>query len=298
MEELFFQTDTCDAKLVSADHKEFKIHKAVAAIASEEFRLHFFHKYPGSTYYKTNCKSDALLQIVNFMYCGWRGMSPSSLKKFCRLHQGSNSDAIDDWVDTITETYREAKQLRMFPLCRSILIWFYEFLKLENSQVETIVKMTYEKSKNHGALADLEKLSYYFYWFFLKNNEKTCDANTAIGVEPESKIFEDKVALLLLGAPDDKINGLYRLFQCTNGKSNVSTYHQQNGNHTFEENFNSDKSNDQPDIGFLHYENEKGKNRTQVNVCKWNSESNYPIWTNDSYNGVTNNPAILRFKCL
>ena len=37
-------------------------------------------------------------------------------------------------------------------------------------------------------------------------------------------------------------------------------------------------------------------NQETINVCKWNSEVDHPVWTNDDHEKVGHNPIVLRIK--
>ena len=319
--------DTCDAKLVSNDDKEFNVHKAVAAIASDVLRVHFFHDHPGSSYHKIDCKSEALIQIVDFMYKGWQKLSASSFNKFCRLHPGTRSDALNDWVNTMIEMILAAKKLKMSHLVRSILLSHYDFLKLENVNATAIVVATHDKSATNRDLCDLTQLCYHFYWRVLKNNKNDCSVSGDDDFEsrnpPTGKGDNDK-ALLFLGASDDSINGLY-LFAEEKIERDVqlTTYHHKDGTHIFKAKRNSDppsgigylysvngNSKASSGVGFFHSgkptngtPNESSKAMSngdsekplvQINVCNWSFETDQPVWTDDNLHSPPGNPIVLR----
>ena len=319
--------DTCDAKLVSNDDKEFSVHKAVAAIASDVLREHFFHDHRGSSYYKIDCKSEALIQIVDFMYEGWQKLSASSFNKFCRLHPGTRSDALNDWVNTVIEMILAAKKLEMSHLVRSILLSHYDFLKIENVNAAAIVVATHDKSVTNNDLSDLTQLCYHFYWFVLKNKKKKCSVSGDHDFEsrnpPTGKEDNDR-ALLFLGASDDNINGLYLCVEVKIERDvQLITYHHKDGTHIFKEKRNSDppsgvgylysvKGSSKPPSGdqFFHSgkptngnPNESSKAMSngnseeplvQINVCNWSFETDQPVWTDDNLDSPPGNPIVLR----
>ena len=52
MDKLLLHCDTCDAKLISSDQKEFLVHKAVVASASDVLKLHFFSCHQNTSVYQ------------------------------------------------------------------------------------------------------------------------------------------------------------------------------------------------------------------------------------------------------
>ena len=250
MEQLFQQTDTCDAKLISADYKEFRVHKAVAAVASDKLRKHFFHIHPGSTCYKTNCKSEALIQVVNFMYKGWQGMTVDSFEKFCRLHPGTNTDAVNDWVNIVTDMFVVAKELKMHDFIHSICHWYYDFLKQEPTLTDVIIDAMHNKSKANENLTDFHFMTRHFYWLSFKK-ESSEDASDNRFQLLTDDVLEAKSAPLLLAAQKNEINGSHLLTAETNGENNdhIKTYDQLNGNCIFKE---KKHKGSQSVVGFLH----------------------------------------------
>ena len=258
MEQLFQQTDTCDAKLISADYKEFRVHKAVAAVASDKLRKHFFHIHPGSTCCKTNCTSEALIQVVNFMYKGWQGMTVDSFEKFCRLHPGTNTDAVNDWVNIVTDMFLVAKELKMHNFIHSIYYWHCDFLKQEPTLTDVIIDAMHNKSKANENLTDFHFMTRHFHWLSFKK-ESSEDASDNRFQPLTDDVLEAESALLLLAAQKNEINGLYLLTAETNGENNdhVKTYDQLNGNCIFKE---KKHKGSQSVVGFLH---SKKKNQWQ-----------------------------------
>ena len=94
MEKLLLHEDTCDAKLVSSDKKEFSVHKAVAALASNVLKLHFFAQQQETSVYRIDCKSNALVHVIDFMCKGEDGMPHSWFDRFCDWHQGTEHEAM------------------------------------------------------------------------------------------------------------------------------------------------------------------------------------------------------------
>ena len=74
MDKLLLHCDTCDAKLISSDQKEFLVHKAVVASASDVLKLHFFSCHQNTSVHQMECKSKALVHIIDFMYKGQSAM--------------------------------------------------------------------------------------------------------------------------------------------------------------------------------------------------------------------------------
>ena len=293
MEQLFQQTDTCDAKLISSDYKEFRVHKAVAAVASDKLRLHFFHVHPESTCYKTNCNSKALVRVVNFMCKGWEGMSVDSFEKFCRLHPGTNTDAVNDWLNIVIDMFLVAKELKMFNFVDSIIHWCHDFLKQEPTFADIIIDTMHDKSKNKEDLKDFELLTRCFHWLSLKKESSNAGDN---GYQPMTEdVLEAKSILLLLAAQKNDINGLYLLATETNGENDdhIKTHHQQSGKFVFRE---KRRKGSESVVGFLHSEKQINGNESIINVCKWNSEVHHPTWKNEDHERVGHNPAVLRIK--
>ena len=86
MDKLLLHCDTCDAKLISSDQKEFLVHKAVVASASDVLKLHFFSCHQNTSVYQMECKSNALVHIIDFICKGQNGVPISWYHRFCAWH--------------------------------------------------------------------------------------------------------------------------------------------------------------------------------------------------------------------
>ena len=86
MDKLLLHADTCDAKLVSSDHREFSVHKAVLALGSNVLKSFFFSQHKEASVYQMDCESNVVVHIIDFLYKGPNGMPQSWFNRFCDWH--------------------------------------------------------------------------------------------------------------------------------------------------------------------------------------------------------------------
>ena len=160
MDKLLLHCDTCDAKLISSDQKEFLVHKAVVASASDVLKLHFFSCHQNTSVYQMECKSNALVHIIDFIYKGQNGVPISWYHRFCAWHPESKKKAVEDWVDLIVAIYANATKLRMTQLKRIILLHNYKFFLTFPGEAELVIPVMHERSMSVTGAQDLQLLSH------------------------------------------------------------------------------------------------------------------------------------------
>ena len=288
MEQLLNQTETCDAKLISADYKELCIHRAVAAIASDNLRDHFFHKHPGSTCYKTECNSDALVQVVNFMYKGNHEMSLLSFQKFCRLHESTQEEAIDDWIGTMIDVFLTAKKLNMPLLAKSILVSCNQLLHKEQKLRELLIDSIKKHHNIATGLDEFETIAQHYH-SIVSPEKKSINGHRNM----ESNFAAASILLFL--SADKNVDGLCLLADCSNGTNNEQklNYNQITGNHTFQ--MEQHEMSSEHKLGFLYSNSHCGAKKELVDTCKWD-ETSIPIWSTDKNQKSIKTPLILKIK--
>ena len=320
MEKLLLHADTCDAKLVSSDKKEFSAHKAVAASASNVLKLHFFERQQQTSVYQIDCKSNVLGHIIDFMCKGEEGMPHSWFHRFCDWHPGTEHEAIDDWVDLVVATFVCAKKLQMAKVIRIILMCDHKLIFTFPEAAKALVPSIQRRSVHVPNAKELQLLAQCCY--DVTQNPTHEEENVFLshgknGISQFPKFDKDsafdkksclvdaskKNIVVVTCSPCEPMNGFYsQMSKQTLNHRIVITYQHEDGSFFFEEEWDDEPANEVAGTGTLYaakirkLEHNKCRRRAYYQ-CHWNDETKHPIWVSQTNAEADQHPVLFRY-CL
>ena len=320
MEKLLLHEDTCDAKLVSSDKKEFSVHKAVAALASNVLKLHFFAQQQETSVHRIDCKSNALVHVIDFMCKGEDGMPHSWFDRFCDWHQGTEHEAIDDWVDLVVTMFVCAKKLQMAKLIRMILMHNYKLIFTSPEAAELLVPSIQRKSLHVPNAKELQLLAQCCYDVtqtstHAEENSFLSYGKNGISHFPKfekDSAFDKRTCLVnaskngivvVTCSPCESMNGFCtKTSKQTLNHRVVITHQHEDGSFFFEEEWDDEPADGVAGTGTLYaakirkLEHNKCRRRAYYQ-CHWNDETKHPIWVSQTNAEADQHPVLFRY-CL
>ena len=318
MDKLLLHADTCDAKLVSSDHREFSVHKAVLALGSNVLKSYFFSQHKEASVYQMDCKSNVVVHIIDFLYKGPNGMPQSWFNRFCDWHPKSKLEAVDDWVDLIVTTHTSAKKLQMAGLMRTILSYQYKLFLSYPEEAMLVVPAMHNKCLTVPHAHELKLLTYCCYELGRNFNDEMRNSLLTYGKNGDSclpqfnknSVFQKAPALidpnnsgiiLIVCSPNESMNGFYfPTHENDLETKKIITYTKEDAYFFFEEEWEQQPANGVAGIGTLYATQsakmEHNKCRRQAfHMCHWNEEVEHPVWVMDANSDASQHPVVFRF---